>query len=275
MSPDLRLGDWRETLADVQECGSVITDPPFSPRTHRNMRSGSTVAEGGGSSIEYGYIEKAQIFEMVATLWPKLSGFFVGFGDHITAAWMVEAMEDAGGGYVFPPVPWVKTNGAPRFSGDGPACAVEFIAIGRKRGKVRRRFRPGYYRGPIAGPRERGPVGTKPLWLARAIVRDYSEPGDLILDPYCGSGSIILGAEIERRRGIGSEIDGPTHAAALEKFRNLYNADLFAGGGLAGTAERKPQNQDLCLEGSRLAGEAGPAGSYPGPRSPGQGVGTP
>jgi hypothetical protein len=31
---DLRFGDFREVLRDV-ECGAIITDPPFSERTHK------------------------------------------------------------------------------------------------------------------------------------------------------------------------------------------------------------------------------------------------
>jgi DNA modification methylase len=44
----------------------------------------------------------------------------------------------------------------------------------------------------------------------RALVRDYSRPGDLIVDPCMGSATTILAAVIEGRRAIGAEMDPKT-----------------------------------------------------------------
>jgi site-specific DNA-methyltransferase (adenine-specific) len=46
-------------------------------------------------------------------------------------------------------------------------------------------------------------VGGKPVSLLRAILADYSEPGDLVLDPCCGAGSTLQAAEDMGRRWIG------------------------------------------------------------------------
>jgi hypothetical protein len=259
----------------VERCGAVITDPPYSERTHRNMRSGGTVAEGGGSSIGYGSIDKEGIWEVV-NWWMPWCSFFVMFGDHLTVQWALEAMGDTGEAITYPPVAWVKTNGPPRFSGDGPACSVEFIAIGRRRGKVARRHRPGYYRGPIAGPKERTVTGTKPLWLCRALVRDYSEPGDLILDPFAGSAAIVLAAAMEHRRGVGAEICAETHAGALQKIAGMYNHDLFSGGALGsvhGGGDARRQGTQFHFAYPGLEGEDSPGRSEDGPAPSGDGVG--
>lgn len=45
------------------------------------------------------------------------------------------------------------------------------------------------------------PVGL-PAWLIRA----YSDPGDCVLDPFAGSGSTLIAAEQEGRRGFGIEL---------------------------------------------------------------------
>jgi len=47
----------------------------------------------------------------------------------------------------------------------------------------------------------------KPIRLMAAIIRDFSKPGDIILDPFVGSGSTCIAAEREGRRWIGIEID--------------------------------------------------------------------
>jgi len=52
----------------------------------------------------------------------------------------------------------------------------------------------------------------------RAVIRDYSRPGDLIVDPYTGSGTTLLAAAIEGRRAIGAEMDPNTYALAVERL---------------------------------------------------------
>ncbi|MGE7775246.1 DNA-methyltransferase [Chitinophaga sp. NPDC101104] len=47
----------------------------------------------------------------------------------------------------------------------------------------------------------------KPIELARYLIRMYSNPGDLILDNTCGSGSFLVAAAIENRRYIGIELN--------------------------------------------------------------------
>ncbi len=45
----------------------------------------------------------------------------------------------------------------------------------------------------------------KPLELCRYIIRTYSNPGDLVLDNCCGSGTIPLAAKLEGRNYIGMD----------------------------------------------------------------------
>jgi len=47
----------------------------------------------------------------------------------------------------------------------------------------------------------------KPIRLMAAIIRDFTKPGDIILDPFVGSGTTCIAAEREGRRWIGIEID--------------------------------------------------------------------
>ena len=47
----------------------------------------------------------------------------------------------------------------------------------------------------------------KPIRLMAAIIRDFSKPGDTILDPFVGSGTTCIAAEREGRKWIGIEID--------------------------------------------------------------------
>jgi site-specific DNA-methyltransferase (adenine-specific) len=47
----------------------------------------------------------------------------------------------------------------------------------------------------------------KPLLLMRELIRVYSNPGQLILSPFVGSGTDLIAADMERRRCIGFELD--------------------------------------------------------------------
>lgn len=45
----------------------------------------------------------------------------------------------------------------------------------------------------------------KPVELARYLIRTYSNPGDIVLDNTCGSGSYLVAALLEKRKFIGIE----------------------------------------------------------------------
>ena len=45
-----------------------------------------------------------------------------------------------------------------------------------------------------------------PLELARRVVRLFSDAGDLVIDPFLGSGTTAIAAQAEKRRFIGMDI---------------------------------------------------------------------
>lgn len=50
----------------------------------------------------------------------------------------------------------------------------------------------------------------KPISLGRYLVRTYTDPGDLILDNACGSGSFLVAAALEGRSFVGMELNDQT-----------------------------------------------------------------
>lgn len=58
----------------------------------------------------------------------------------------------------------------------------------------------------------------KPLDLLRYLIRTYTNPGDLVLDPTCGSGSTLVAATQEGRRAIGIEQDPEFFATAERRL---------------------------------------------------------
>jgi len=59
----------------------------------------------------------------------------------------------------------------------------------------------------------------KPLNLLRDLIRCYSNQGDLILDPFSGSGSTLIAAYQEKRRAIGIEKDEKFYQESLKRVQ--------------------------------------------------------
>ena len=61
----------------------------------------------------------------------------------------------------------------------------------------------------------------KPLELMRYMVRTYSNPGDIVLDPFMGSGTTAVACAIERRNFIGFETDENYFNSANKRLQDL------------------------------------------------------
>ena len=77
----------------------------------------------------------------------------------------------------------------------------------------------GVWKGPTSKgePRKMHPT-KKPLWLMEALVRDFTDPGDLVFDPTMGEGTTGEACIRLGRRFIGCEIDPRYHAAAVRRL---------------------------------------------------------
>jgi len=207
--PELRLGDWREVLADVEEVDAVICDPPYGARTHR----GSDELPDR-RALAYASWAPETVREFVAAWAPRCRGWFACMtSDDLIAAW--RAAYRAEGLYDFAPV--VITSPRVRLVGDGPASAAVYLMVARPRSVEFARWGalPGHYRAPVA---RGGHIGGKPVALMCALVRHYSRPGDLVVDPCAGYATTLRAAAIEGRRAIGAEIDPETHTQGVERL---------------------------------------------------------
>jgi DNA modification methylase len=74
---------------------------------------------------------------------------------------------------------------------------------------------------------------VKPIGLVTDAMRDCSRRGDIVLDPFLGSGTTILAAERVGRRGYGLEIDPLYVDATVRRWQNFTKRDAV----LEGTAE--------------------------------------
>jgi len=226
---DLRLGRWQTALADVTTCDAVICDSPYSQRTHEGHNDGaeSTLSITGQQTregIAYAEFSAAHVSEFVSSWAPRCTGWFASMTSHdLIPAW--ESAYRAAGLYAFAPVPIIQKR--PRLVGDGPSSWAVYLMVARPRNREMATWGclPGSYDAPTV--KGAGIAGCKPLGLMRAIVRDYSRPGDLIVDPFCGSGTTALAAASEGRRCITSEELPDHYEIARKRIARGYTPDLF------------------------------------------------
>lgn len=67
-------------------------------------------------------------------------------------------------------------------------------------------------------------VGSFPPALVRYFLALYSQPGDIVLDPFCGKGTALFEAAVSGRVAIGGDIGPDAVASALAKSRPVSTA---------------------------------------------------
>ncbi len=61
----------------------------------------------------------------------------------------------------------------------------------------------------------------KPVEALTPLIRTFSRPGDLILDPFCGSGSTLAAAKTLGRDYVGVELSARHHETATARLQNI------------------------------------------------------
>ena len=226
---------WAGLKADA-----LIVDAPYSERTHSAHDSASESA-GDRRSLAYSSWAPDDVDAFVRAWSPITLGWMVSMTDHELAPAWSSSMERAGR-YVFSPLACVQPGSRVRISGDGPAQWSVWAIVSRPKSSAYARWGslPGAYVVPSGEPHHRsGVVGGKPLWLMRALVRDYSRPGELVCDPCAGAGTTLLAAKLEDRAWIGCDIDENHTRIARGRLADMPIEDLKKTLPLFGTGENK------------------------------------
>jgi len=227
-------GDCIDVLADVSPVEHVITDPPYSAHVHGATRSSRMVSasDRGG---RYGADTRRNVDLGFAHLDPTVRAECAGHFARLASRWVLvfsdvestrdwrDDMASHGLDYVRTGA-WVKVGCTPQFSGDRPAVGFEAITVMHSKG--RKRWNGGGGRGVWSHPivLDRGRNGArlhttqKPLSLMGELVGLFTDPGDVILDPFAGSGTTLVAAKQAGRKAIGVELDERYCEAAARRL---------------------------------------------------------
>jgi len=221
-------GDCLDVMPTLGPVDHVITDPPYTQRTSVNMRSRKDKSDGGAF---IGSPDRRRIdFDGVDGLEQSIASAALVIARRwcviFCALEQIGTYADAAGKCWVRGTVWHRTNSAPQFTGDRPGQACEGVAIMHREG--RKRWNRGgqnlCWVGPtansVAEP-TRGVTGhptPKPEWLMIDAIEAFTDPGDLVLDPFCGSGTTGVACLRLGRRFIGIEKDSRHVATARERL---------------------------------------------------------
>lgn len=219
---ELWLGDCREVLPGLANVDHVITDPPYSANTHERAKTNRESREDK-SLVTFGYLPDEDFDAAVGAWLEKAAGWVVATCDYRHAARHIHnpAFVRLGA--------WVKPNPMPQISADRPGQGFETVLI-LHAGKVRKAWNRGGGAGVWTYPvvNDAKVPTQKPLPLLCAFVSDFSNPGELVLDPFAGSGTTGVAAVTMGRRFIGIERNPEHFEVACRRIEAAQKqADLF------------------------------------------------
>ncbi len=123
---------------------------------------------------------------------------------------------------------WIKPNGSPQFTGDRPGTGYECLVIAHRPGA--KHWNGGGHHAIWTHPIDTGNYGRerinkteKPLSLMLELVRLFSDPNELVIDPFAGGGTTGVAARRLGRRFLGAEVDEAMAHTANERL--LAEAD--------------------------------------------------
>lgn len=211
---ELILGDCLRVLPTLGAVDHIIGDPPYEDELHKAF--GRKIRRNDGDHlprsvnmlkpIEFDGINAARS-EIAAACVAASSGWLILF----TLAEGVRAWRDdiqAAGGKWDTTLAWIKPDASPRFNGQGAARGFE-NAVTAWCGKGYRSWNGGGKRGIYSHLVNHGRQGEhpteKPVPLMAEIIADFTMPGQLICDPFMGSGATGIAAVKTGRSFVGIE----------------------------------------------------------------------
>ncbi|MBQ4119086.1 MAG: site-specific DNA-methyltransferase [Clostridia bacterium] len=202
-----------EMVKDKVQVDLLLTDPPYC--VSRDYQLGfSNMGRSGMNYGEWDYnFDQKEWINLSAPL-VKQGGSIIIFNDWKNLSYIVEALED--NGFIIKDlIRWEKNNPMPRNVNSRYVMDFE-VAVWAVKGKKKWVFnkpedsayvKPVFRTGVVPGGKKRIHPTQKHLNVIEKLIKIHSNEGDLVFDPFSGSGTTALACKNTERRFIGSEID--------------------------------------------------------------------
>lgn len=230
-------------LMDREQAAMIFADPPF------NVRIGATVGRGKIKHREFAFASgemSPSQFIVFLKKWMKLVTQFSADGSihYVCIDWRHLAEILAAGEGIYSElknvVVWAKTNAG---QGSLYRSQHEFIFVFKNGGASHQnnvelgrhgRNRSNVWTYPGVNTFRHGRLDdltvhptVKPVAMVADAMRDCSSRGDIVLDPFMGSGTTILAAEKVGRKAYGIEIDPWYVDVAVRRWQEFTKRDAI------------------------------------------------
>jgi site-specific DNA-methyltransferase (adenine-specific) len=223
---DCRSGGKRPESVDV-----IVSDPPYDERTHKGGRN----KQSKGLAGVLNDLNPGKSFAPIspADVGPPLLALSTRWVVLFCAAEQLGAYQAACNSHYVRGGVWVKPGPQPQLSGDRPGQWGDGVAILHPKGK--KRWNGGGHAAHWRHQQVRHDFHEtqKPLNLMLELVSLFSDPDELVWDPYCGSGTTGVACLRLGRRFLGHEMQPHYAQIAAERLaaeeRGLTLQDVKRG----------------------------------------------
>lgn len=229
-------GDALEIVPALGAVGHLITDPPYEAIMHasKDGMKGLVRPDGSHHWKPLGFAPIDEIREAVVSWGERVEGWFIAFCTSEGVGRWADCINASPMRYKRACV-WIKPDSTPQMNGQGPAQGAEHFVCawaGNGHAKWNGGGKRGVYTHCVNGPERHGEHPTeKPRRLMSEIIGDFTQAGQVILDPFMGSGTTGVAATALARRFIGIEKDPRWFDIACKRIEDAQRqGDLFLEG---------------------------------------------
>ena len=242
----LEVADYLDFLPTISEADLVLTDPPYGLSEKGSKAGFQSVGAKGVArlavNMDFGEWDKQPIdlpkLSQLAFQALRKGGTAIIFYDLWKLSYLAEALSNAGFAQIRLII-WRKTNPVPLNSKRNYLTNSREIAVLGVKGSnptFHSEYDDGVYAYSIPNRHRYHPT-QKPIKLFAELIRKHSNEGDLIVDPFLGSGTTAIAALQEGRRFAGCDIDSTYIQIAKERINNGSRRTSKLGFASTGTSE--------------------------------------
>ena len=207
----------------------ILTDPPYSISKKTGFKNiGKNSVERFAVSMDFGKWDHQEInlndFAKLSYQALRSGGTIICFYDLWKITKVQSAFIKAGFGMIRLII-WEKTNPVPLNSNStylSNAREVAVLGIKGRKPTFNSKYDNGVYKIPIHREKRIHPT-QKPLKLMSDLVKKHSKAGDLVVDPFLGSGTTALASLNLKRHFVGGDKDSNYIKKAKKRIADATN----------------------------------------------------
>jgi len=221
----LHCGSWRELDCPLSSVDVILTDPPYGMGADTFKDGGDPTAilhsydDLGGEEWE----EMMKAFACWTFLVTKPKAHLYVFCDIDKFAFLRYEFTRVGWKVHRTPFVYAKSHASSRrvpWPTSGPRRGYELILYAIKGDRGVNAIASDVV-GPFATDSQLGHAAQKPVELYVELLRRSVSPGDVVMDPFAGTGPIFPAAHSCKCRAIGCEIDPAFQGICIERLQKL------------------------------------------------------